>query len=78
MALGIGVLLFVLGLIISFALEVDIPGLGDSGLGFIFMGVGILCIVLSFAKTHMATSRKTVVSRDQDSTGSFVEERRTH
>lgn len=75
--LGGGIFLIVLGAIVAFVLQVDIPGLGDQALGYILIVAGLAAIVLSFARTHQRTTNHTVVSRDQDSTGSFVEERHT-
>lgn len=78
MATGLGIALLTLGAIIAFVLHADIPGLGDTGLGWILMIAGLLSIGLSLAKTHQRTRRHTTVRRDQDATtGSFVEERHT-
>ena len=75
--LGAGVVLIVVGAIVLFVLQVDIPGLGDQALGWVLIVAGIAAIALSFAKTRQRTARHTTVSRDQDATGSFTEERRT-
>jgi uncharacterized membrane protein HdeD (DUF308 family) len=75
--LGLGVVLVIVGAIVLFVLQVDIPGLGDQALGWVLIVAGIAAIALSFAKSHQRTSRRTTVSRDQDASGSFTEERRT-
>ena len=75
--LGVGVVLVIIGAIVLFVLQVDIPGLGDQALGWVLIVAGIAAIALSFAKSHQRTSRRTTVSRDQDASGSFTEERRT-
>jgi uncharacterized membrane protein HdeD (DUF308 family) len=75
--LGLGVVLVIIGAIVLFVLQVDIPGLGDQALGWVLIVAGIAAIALSFAKSHQRTSRRTTVSRDQDASGSFTEERRT-
>lgn len=75
--LGGGIALIVLGAIVAFVLQVDIPGLGDQALGLILIVAGLAAIVLSFARRHQVGSNHTVVSRNQDASGSFVEERRT-
>lgn len=75
--LGAGVVLIVVGAIVLFVLQVDIPGLGDQALGWILVLAGVAAIALSFARTHQRTSRRTTVSREQDASGSFTEERRT-
>ena len=76
--LGAGVVLVVLGAIVLFVLQVDIPGLGDQALGWVLIVAGIAAIALSFAKSHQRTARRTTVSRDQDASGSFTEERRSY
>jgi uncharacterized membrane protein HdeD (DUF308 family) len=75
--LGLGVVLVIVGAIVLFVLQVDIPGLGDQALGWVLIVAGIAAIALSFAKSHQRTARRTTVSRDQDASGSFTEERRT-
>lgn len=74
--LGLGVLLIVVGAIVMFVLQVDIPGLGDQALGWVLILAGVAAVALSFARTHQRTSRRTTVSREQDANG-FTEERRT-
>lgn len=74
--LGLGILLIVVGAVIAFVLQVDIPGLGDQALGWILIAAGIASIVLSFAKTRQRTARRTTVSRQEDAAG-YTEERRS-
>jgi hypothetical protein len=47
MAIGLGVVLIVLGAIIMWALNLDLEFVNDSTLGLILIVAGILCIVLS-------------------------------
>ena len=56
MYIGLGIVLIVLGAILAFALNVDIPGVGDDTLGYILMAAGALAILLSF----LATRRRPV------------------
>jgi hypothetical protein len=49
MYIGLGIVLIVIGAILAFALNIDIPGVGDDTLGYILMIAGLLAIVLSFA-----------------------------
>ena len=49
MYIGLGIFLIVIGAILVFALNIDIPGVGDDTLGYILMIAGLLAIVLSFA-----------------------------
>ncbi len=55
MGIGVGVVLLVLGLIFTFALQVDIPGLGDQALGWILIIGGIVSIVLGLVMNKQRT-----------------------
>ena len=56
MYIGLGIVLIVIGAILAFALNIDIPGVGDDTLGYILMAAGALAILLSF----LATRRRPV------------------
>ena len=43
--LGAGITLLVVGAILTFALTIDIPGIGKDTLGIILMAAGVLAIV---------------------------------
>ena len=66
MAIGLGVVLIVVGAIIMWALNVDLGFVEDSTLGLIFMLAGALCIILSLV-VNAQRSRHTTT---------HVEERR--
>ena len=72
MSIGVGILLFVIGAILAFAVEVDPPGIDGQTLGYILMLAGLLVAVLSFA---MAQRRRTVTREPVDR--EVVTERRT-
>lgn len=55
MYIGLGIVLIVIGAILAFALNIDIPGVGDDTLGYIFIVAGVLAIILSFAMRGRAT-----------------------
>ena len=40
MYIGLGIVLIVIGAILAFALNIDIPGVGDDTLGYILMAAG--------------------------------------
>ena len=79
MYIGLGIVLIVLGAILSFALDIDLPGIEDDTLGFILIAAGILAILLSFAMrgrnrpTGYTATRSTQVD---PTTGSRVDETR--
>lgn len=79
MYIGLGIVLIVLGAILSFVLQVDVPGIDDDMLGFILMGAGLLAIVLSFAmrgRARPAGYTATRSSHVDPATGSRVDETR--
>ena len=47
MGIGLGVVLIVLGAILLFALNVNIPGVSDDTLGIILIVAGVLAVVLA-------------------------------
>lgn len=73
MSIGVGILLFVVGAIFAFALDVDPPGIEGHTLGYILMLAGLLVAVLSFA---MAQRSRRVVTREP-ADREVVTERRT-
>ena len=66
MYIGLGIVLIVIGAILAFVLQVDIPGMDDGMLGWILIAAGVLAILLSFAMTRrrpagMTTTRESHV-----------------
>lgn len=75
MYIGLGIVLIVLGAILAFALDIDLPGIEDDTLGWILILAGALAIVLSLA---LAGRRRTGVSSVRETqvdpaTGSRIE-----
>lgn len=68
-----GIILFVLGAIISFALEVNIPGMESGTLGIILMVAGVILFLVGLLLS--LKSRRTVVNT-QSAPGHTVSERR--
>jgi hypothetical protein len=75
MTIGGGILLFVIGAILAFAIDVDIPGIEDNTLGYILMLAGVLVAALSLALTRRS-HRTVAVTNDADGR-QHVTERRT-
>jgi len=71
--IGSGIGLIVLGAILAFAVDVNLPGVDDNALGYILMAAGVALIFLTFAMVNRATERRTIV---EDRTAFPVEERR--
>lgn len=68
MGIGLGIVLVLIGAILAFAVDVDVPYVSDDALGFILIVVGILAIGLAFAMNYQ---------RNNTSHQTRVEERRT-
>lgn len=57
MYIGLGIVLLVIGAIFAFGvITVDIPGIAQEPLGWIFIVAGLLAIVLSFAMRGRRTN----------------------
>lgn len=69
---GGGITLIVVGAILTFALQVNIPGLGEYALGLILMLAGVLLLVLHYVTENQRRNAHTVV----EERGPVVEERR--
>lgn len=63
MGIGVGILLFVIGAIVYFALEIDIAGLNDATLGIILMVAGVLAVVLGLVMNQQRSRTKHVEER---------------
>lgn len=66
MGIGTGVVLLVLGAILYFAIDVDLPGVEDNTLGIILMVAGALALLLGLImnaqrsrSTHVVEERRT-------------------
>ncbi|GAB3248543.1 hypothetical protein GCM10027425_05030 [Alteromonas gracilis] len=68
MGMGVGILLLVVGAILYFAVEADIPYVSDDVLGLILMGVGALAIVLALVMNNQR-NRTTHVEERRDYRG---------
>ena len=75
MYIGLGIFLIVIGAILVFALNIDIPGVGDDTLGWILILAGALAIVLSLALSSRRRAGVTSVRETQvdPATGSRIE-----
>lgn len=78
MYIGLGIVLIVIGAVLSFVLQVDVPGIDDDMLGWILMAAGLLAIILSFAMRGRRPAGYTTTRSSQvdPASGSRVEETR--
>ena len=63
--LGTGITLLVVGAMLTFALNIAIPGVGKDALGVILMLGGVLVLGVWMVTENQRRHRRTVVERDQ-------------
>ena len=63
MGIGVGIFLAVVGLVLMFAVDVDLPGIEDNTLGLILLLAGIAGIVLGMIAARNAGHTRTVEER---------------
>jgi uncharacterized membrane protein HdeD (DUF308 family) len=66
MGVGVGVVLLVLGAIIYFALETEIPLMETNTLGIILMVAGVIAIILALVMNQQRSHTKHVDERRYD------------
>lgn len=78
MSIGTGVVLFILGAILAFGLELDVPWLNDDFVGYLLMGAGVVVFIVGLV---LLLRRRSSIERTRtvgDTGGaSRVTERRT-
>ncbi|CAI9404290.1 MULTISPECIES: DUF6458 family protein [Aestuariimicrobium] len=65
MWIGLGIFLVVVGAILTFAVQVNIPGVSDNTLGWILMIAGVAAIILSFILQAQRQRTRHEVVRDE-------------
>src|SRR4029453_13867843 len=65
MGIGVGIFLMVLGAILAFAVETDVPGINVNSLGVILLLIGLVAVVYSLLFWSSVTpwGRRRVVAR---------------
>jgi membrane-bound ClpP family serine protease len=65
MSIGAGIALFVIGAILAFAVQVEVPGINLDMIGYILMGAGVLVFVIGlvflFRRRQSDTVTRTAV-----------------
>lgn len=65
MSIGAGIALFVIGAILAFAVQVDVPGISLDLIGYILMGAGVLVFLIGliflFRRRQSDTVTRTAV-----------------
>ncbi len=81
MSIGVGIFLMVLGAILAFAVETDVPGVNVNSLGVILLLIGLVAVLYSllFWSSLTPWGRRRVVARrrlvDPDAPVEVIEER---
>ena len=77
MGYGFGIFLVALGLILIYALEVDIPGVGQEALGWILVIAGVIIVVLTAVQLNARRRSNSVATTTHSDGSQTVAERRT-
>ncbi len=77
MGYGLGIFLAAIGLIIIYAVEVDIPGIGQEALGWILVAAGAIIVILTAIQMN-ARRRNSSVATTTHSDGSQTVQQRDH
>lgn len=72
-SIGGGVLLFVIGAILSFALQIEWDVMDISLIGYILMGAGVVLFLIGMISAFTSNKKRTEIRRDP-ATGSEVRE----
>ena len=75
MGYGFGIFLIAIGLILIYALEVDIPGVGQEALGWILVVAGLLIVIITAVQLN-ARRRSNSVQTTTHSDGSQTVQQR--
>jgi TM2 domain-containing membrane protein YozV len=68
MGIGSGIFLFVVGAIVAWALQFDIPGVDRMLIGYLLMGAGVVVFLISLVMVMRKRSTTSTV-RQVDNTG---------
>ena len=78
MGYGFGIFLAALGFILIYALEVDIPGIGQEALGWILVVAGLLIVVLTAFQMNARRRTATVERTTHEDGSQTVQERNSN
>ena len=77
MSIGTGIVLFVIGAILTFALNIDSPMIDLDLVGYILMGAGLVVFVIGLVLALRKRQSITTVTSGVDGSGANVAQRRT-
>ena len=77
MGYGFGIFLVAIGLILIYALEVDIPGVGQEALGWILVVAGLLIVIITAVQLNARRRSNSVQTTTHSDGSQTVQERRS-
>lgn len=77
MGIGSGIFLFVVGAIVAFALQFEIPGVDRMMIGYLLMGAGIVVFLISLVMVMRKRSTTSTVRQVDSAGGEQVTQRET-
>jgi len=77
MSIGTGIVLFVIGAILTFALNFDAGFINLDLVGYILMGAGVVVFIIGLVLALRKRSSVTTVTSGTDANGANVAQRRT-
>jgi len=77
MSIGTGIVLFVIGAILTFALNFETEFINLDLVGYILMGAGVIVFIIGLVLMLRKRSSTTTVTSGRDANGADVQQRRT-
>ena len=77
MGIGSGIFLFVVGAIVAWALQFEIPGVDRMMIGYLLMGAGIVVFLISLVMVMRKRSTSSTVRHVDNAGGEQVTQRET-
>ncbi|MBH0116055.1 hypothetical protein I6E52_04275 [Salinibacterium sp. NG253] len=77
MSIGTGIVLVVIGAILTFALDFQVEGVNIPLIGYILMGAGVVTFIIGLILTLRNRTSVTTVHNGSDGANGTVTERRT-
>lgn len=77
MSIGTGIALFVVGAVLTFALNLELGWIDLDLVGYLFMGAGLIVFIIGLVLMMRRRSSVTTVSSGVDASGAAVRQSRT-
>ncbi|MBH0129573.1 DUF6458 family protein [Salinibacterium sp. NK8237] len=77
MSIGTGIVLVVIGAILTFALDFQVEGVNLDLIGYILMGAGVVTFIIGLVLTLRNRTSVTTVHNGTDGANGSISERRT-